>query len=216
MDRRTICVKGVGRVSRAPDMVEVDMKISAANESYEKAVLINGQQLSMLQEAVEEAGLPAKDLKTSLFSVNPSYHYNDDTREKELTGYECSQRASISFPFRKELFSAVLSSLSSSMAEPVITLSFHVADQESLRDELLAAAVRDAAHKAQVLTKAAGQALGNMISINYSWDEVQFSSPGMNYMGAREEIGSASMDVHPEDVEGEESVTITWELKEEI
>ena len=78
-------------------------------------------------------------------------------------------------------------------------------------------AAEDAKIKAGVLAKAAGIHIGELVHIDYSWGKVDFEvrpvqdvcfeSCGMA------PAGGISMDIEPDDMEAEDTVTVVWETK---
>lgn len=85
---------------------------------------------------------------------------------------------------------------------------------------LLAAAVKDSQAKASVLTEEAGVNLGKIITIDYSWGEIDFVSRPLQEMSFRccepEECESASydMDIEPDDIDISDTVTVIWGLED--
>ena len=77
-------------------------------------------------------------------------------------------------------------------------------------------AAEDAKIKAGVLAKAAGIHIGELVHIDYSWGKVDFEvrpvqdvcfeSCGMA------PAGGISMDIEPDDMEAEDTVTVVWEI----
>ena len=93
-----------------------------------------------------------------------------------------------------------------------------VKDTEKAKDGLLKAAIRDSRHKAEILAEAAGTALGDIITIDYSWGVIDFVTRPMNRLaeparayGAVME-DSYEMDIEPEDIVVEDTVTVVWGL----
>lgn len=104
-------------------------------------------------------------------------------------------------------------------AKPEFHVEYTVKDTEGAKNELLAKAVVDSRVKVQVLTEAAGVQLGQIITIDYSWGEIEFASRPMNrlaepimaYDAAKE--SSYDFDIEPDDIEVEDTVTVVWSLK---
>lgn len=88
---------------------------------------------------------------------------------------------------------------------------------EAAKNELLGKVVADSKKKAQVLTQAAGVTLGNIISIDYSWGEINIFSDvkyGMTEAMAVCEAKEMSyeMDIEPDDIDVTDTVTVVWEI----
>lgn len=88
------------------------------------------------------------------------------------------------------------------------------------KNELLAATVKDSQAKASVLTEEAGVNLGKIITIDYSWGEIDFVSRPLQEMLLRccepEECESASydMDIELDDIDISDTVTVIWRLED--
>ena len=91
-------------------------------------------------------------------------------------------------------------------------------DQERKAD--LSVAVSDEAfmeEKAQVLTEAAGVKLGDIVSIDYSWGEIEFVSESVTRNLAMpimcdDSEGCYDIDIEPDDIDVSDTVTVVWEI----
>ena len=73
----------------------------------------------------------------------------------------------------------------------------------------------DFKEKAKVLAEAAGVSLGDIVTIDYSWDELEIVSRPVErcMMSAANDIAdSYQMDIEPDDIEVSDTVTILWEI----
>ncbi len=83
---------------------------------------------------------------------------------------------------------------------------------------MLGKAVADSKEKAKVLAEAASVALGNIITVDYSWGEIEFSSTPMNRMLALDECemcapcDSYDIDIEPDDIDVSDTVTVIWSI----
>lgn len=71
--------------------------------------------------------------------------------------------------------------------------------------------------KAEILTKASGVTLGELVSIDYNWGELHLYSPTRYEMEADclMEISAAptAMDIESDDIDVSDSVTFVWEIR---
>ena len=94
-----------------------------------------------------------------------------------------------------------------------MNLAFEVADPEGLKQKVLASAVANAKRRAETIATASGIKLGGITHIEYGYAEVRVSSQPCEM--ALESAGSMSdeaPDFDPEEVQAEDTVTITWEI----
>ena len=113
----------------------------------------------------------------------------------------------------------VLYALGHCAVRPEFQIEYTVANLEQCKNELLEEAIRDSKIKAEVLTKAAGVILGNIVTIDYSWAEIDFVSRPMDRMmmedcciGACADDEAYDIDINPDDINVSDHVTVVWEL----
>ncbi len=116
-----------------------------------------------------------------------------------------------------ELLGRVLGELSRSKTDAHFDFDFTVKDPAPLRAALLDDAARVCRANAQTLATASGAELGEVIDINYSWGRLDIYSHPVKLerccVAKMAPDEAYSFDVNPENIELEESVTITWALK---
>ncbi len=104
------------------------------------------------------------------------------------------------------------------MITPEISIEYTVSDPEKYKDELLKNAIEDSKHKAKVLAHAANIELCDIVSIDYSWGEINFvSEPIQNFAFASAEktMGSPGydIDIEADDIDVTDTVTVVWKIK---
>ena len=218
---RTIRVTGTGTVRLKPDTMQLDVMLSGKEKEYTKALERSAADTAVIRQLVLGQGFAEEDLKTLSFAADPAYEGYEDKHgnwRQRLTGYEFHHRLKLVFPFDNDRLGRLLYALSRSGVTPEFTVSYTVKDREAAKNGLLAAAVRDAGQKAEVLARAAGLALGAVQSIDYSVEQPAFEVRPMNKMLARPEmaVGAAAdslpLDIRPDDVTAEDTVTVVWEV----
>ena len=220
--QRTIHVKGTGTASVPPDYVVLTMELSAENTDYAHAMRIGAQQLDMLREAIEEAGFSADELKTTNFSVDAKYEneeYEEGNRTKYrrvFIGYKCEHTLKLSFDMDNERLTKAISAIGESLAKPEISIAFTVKDKQKVKDIVLQSAAEDARRKADILCKASGVELGDLVRIEYSWNELHIEhSLDVAVMAdcCPTAEGGADYDFHPNDIEAGDTVDFLWEIR---
>ncbi len=208
----TITVRGTGKVSVVPDRVALHFSVTWQEWDYAETIEGLNNQVERLRVALEECGLDRKALKTSDFDVDRATRWDKDEDEHVFNGYEASHSLNIRMPLDQARLNEVLSSIAESMSGASFQIHFETSQEAELRDKVLAAAVADARHKAEVLASAAGLALGDILHMGHTWTEVSFNSP--RYAMDREMCYSApSPDIEPEDVSSSDTVEILWSLR---
>ena len=218
---RTIRVKGTGKIALAPDLVRVRMEFSAKSTDYAEVYQISAAYATEAKDAFEELGFRREDLKTVSFWVNPEYEgyqAEDMSWKQRLTGYSASQAISVEFDRASGLLGKVLGAASELSSAPTLSIEYALKDPEEAKQQLLADAVADSMRKAKTLAEAAGVGLGQIVTVDYSWESVSFGVRPLNSVDMREmKLRSASVeafaqDIEPEEIRAEDTVTVIWEI----
>ena len=210
---RTIRVTGRGRIAVSPDTVRLLMNITRLQPEYSAAAEAGAQAQQNLCGVLAGFGFAEQDLKTLSWNTGAEHesYQEEGAWRQRLVGYRCTHRMKLEFPLDTARLSAVLTALADCEAMPELELEFTVADVEPSRTALLEQAVKDSRRKAAALTAAAGVALGQVQSIDYSWGEVDLCVRPMAADLMRMEK-AAVPDMTPEDIQLEDTVTVVWEL----
>ena len=219
---RTIRVKGRGKISVKPDTIRLTIEAEAMCKEYDEAVKKSAEDTAVLRETVRKAGLNPKDLKTIRFSVDTEYErYRDRNNDfkRKFIGYKYSHNMYVEFPNDNELLGRVLYALANCPVKVVFSIRHTVKDAEAVKNELLGKAVEDSRTKAEVLSSSAGVMLGDIITIDYSWGELNIYSEPMHnlYMVAEDtkiyEEASYNIDIEADDIDVQDTVTVVWEIE---
>ena len=216
---RTIKVTGKGKLLVKPDTIRLIMKLEGMQEEYDKAMAKSATMTEELKDMFLKLGFEKNEVKTLNFNVNAEYeNYQEKNAWKQrFKGYRFIHRVKVEFPADNKRLGKVLYSLGHSELKPEFHIEYTVAEPEKCKNELLADAVADCLKKADVLTRAAGVTLGDIVNIDYSWTELEFVTRPMNAMmleecRMRSCEDSYDMDINPDDIDVTDSVTVVWSL----
>ncbi len=215
MDRR-ITIKGVGSVSAKPDFVEITMSMVTKHMEYDRAMNLASKKINELNKALTSNGFSKEDIKTINFDVRTSYLNEKDFRgnyHKTFDGYVVSHELKISFDFDMSRLAQALSALASCKACPEFQIDFTLKNQELLKNEILRAAAVNAKRKAELLCEALGVKLGALLSIDYDWSELEIEC-NTNFHVPPISCGEPTIDIHPDNIHAEDSVSFAWEIAE--
>ncbi len=214
---RTIKVCGTGRVSEKPNSVVIAMSLKSEDAEYSRVIELSAYKIGALSGALFPLGIVGDRIKTSRFEIDTRY---DSVKERDgrykrvFRGYCATQCVSIELDLDMKLLSDVLAAIAACPANPEFSISFTVKDKDALKDALLRSAAENAISRAQLLANASGVTLGELLSIDYSWGEINIVSPTdfelVDKCVAKE---SAIPDITPEDIKLTENVTFVWEIK---
>lgn len=217
---RTITIKGIGKLSLKPDQTVVSLMLKTVRADYDKAMDEAAKHLEQLRSAIAEIGFTKDDLKTTSFDVGTEYENERDKNgnyKQIFVGYRVTHGLKLEFDFDSQRLSKVLGAIAVCIAEPELNVQFTVKDKEAVDAALLQSACANAKAKAEILTKASGVTLGELVSIDYNWDELHLYSPTRYEMEADclMEISAAptDMDIEPDDIDVSDSITFVWEIR---
>lgn len=214
---KTITVKGTGNISVTPDLTIVSLTLKSVDKNYDKAMETASKKLTDLQKAITAIGFEKTAIKTTRYNVTTEY---DSIRDKSgnyqtiFVGYACVQGLKIEFDFDTKVLSKVLSAIAGCISEPELNIRFSVKDKAAVNDALLESAVANAKKKAEILTKASGVKLGELLAINYSWAELDIYSDTCYEMEEKCMCApnAIDMDITPDDIEVGDSATFIWAI----
>lgn len=217
---RTITVKGMGRVTTAPDYVVISMSLEAHEKNYEATMGLAANKIEQLNASLAEIGFEKKSVKTTNFNVRTDYDRVKDRNgnySSVFNGYICTHRLKVEFDFDTKRLARTLYAISRCLANPELSISFTVKDPSAVNTELLKSATINAKEKAQILCEASGVELGQLLTIDYNWGELNVVSR-TDYMLEEKcmamPVGSlADIDIEPDDIDVSDTATFVWEIK---
>ena len=218
---RTITVKGVGNVSAKPDYISISMTVESAENDYDKAMDGAARRIENLKAAAVSVGYEKEALKTISFNVETRYENVRDRQgsyKREFAGYACVYRLKLAFDFDSKQLAKVISAIANSGVNPELSIAFTVKNPAKVSEELLESAAQNARAKAEILCKATGAELGQLISIDYNWGELNIVSR-TSYEMEDCLMPLAAMDkccapeIEPDDINVSDTVAFTWEIK---
>lgn len=217
---KTITVKGIGKVSAKPDFVVLSMELESQNKNYESAMNLAVESIDHLNGALESVGFEKEAVKTTHFNVRTDYdnvRRKDGSYERVFNGYVVSHSLKVSFDFDSSRLTKALSAVGSCLAHPQLSIMFTVKDATAINEEMLKTATQNAHRKAEILCEASGKKLGDLISIDYNWGELDIVSR-TSYDIADDCLAAPmvakSMSIEPDDIDLSDTVTFVWEIRD--
>lgn len=218
---RTITVKGIGKVSTKPDFVVLSMKLEAKDMKYDKAMDMAAEQLSQLNESLVSIGFEKDAVKTTNFNVDTEYDSYKDKQgnyQRVFSGFKCRHQLKLSFDFDMTRLSQALAAIAKCLAQPELSIAFTVKDATAVNEALLREATVNAKRKAELLCEASGVKLGQLLTIDYNWGELNIYSDTRYDMAEDCMIDAApmmakSIDIEPDDIDVSDTATFVWEIE---
>ena len=183
---RTITVSGAGEARAVPDQAQLSAGVTTTAKTAAAALAENARKMTGVFDALKRLGVPDKHIQTSNFSIQPQYPpYNPNATGLQLiVGYTVSNQVDVTLDDVKTLGPS-LDALVAAGANQINSVAFSIRDQDSLLAAARAAAIGDAIKRAETYAKAAGVALGPVVSIDERSSESAPAQPRMALMAAK-------------------------------
>jgi uncharacterized protein YggE len=163
-----ITVVGQGSTRVEPDIARVSVGVETSAETVAEAVALNEAQMQGVLAALEEAGIPAKDIQTTNYSISLDRYSEPTPRTSEEQAplvYRVSNMVNVTIR-DLELVGTVLDAVIEGGANNIWGVSFTIEDPSAAQAEARADAVADARERAEALAELNGVALGPVMSIS--------------------------------------------------
>jgi uncharacterized protein len=154
-----VVVGGEGSVSVAPDFAQLRGGVSTRGKTAAEAIDSNAKLMAVVIAALRSAGIEAKDIQTSQFSVQPIYAPPLSGAEQRLTGFGASNQVTVTIRQIGRV-GEMLDRLVAAGATDVGNIAFLHSDLSKVLDQARETAVADARRKAELYAHAAGLTLG--------------------------------------------------------
>ena len=223
--KKIIRVTGKGQISVPPDRIRLLFELEECKDTYREAIKASKESVDELRKIFEKLGFDVKELKTTNFEINSVFEtekVKKDEYKQVFKGYKYSHVLKIEFDLDHDLLGKILDNVSRCECHPEFDISYTIKDKEAVKNKLLEKAVKDSRVKAEVLAKAAEMNLDELVSIDYSWGEIELtSSPygklmdGLRCNDSEEDyyLDDAPMQLEPDDIKASDTVTVVWKLK---
>ena len=213
--QKVITVRGSANVKVKPDYVNILVNLETLNIEYSAAMKEAARRIEKLKAALKSVKVDTEDLRTTDFGVVTEWEWTKEKYGNRQTrvfkGYKIRQNLKLGFDFERERMVAILSAVARSGVDPEFRVQFTVKDKSAVKEELFAKASENARKIAEGLCRGVGKRLGDIININYSWQEIDIYNEFDSCCEANG-TGGAAPDINPEDLDASDSVTFTWEL----
>lgn len=215
---KTITVRGSGRASAKPDCVVLTLSLESRHPDYGQTMQGAADKIAELNKSLALVGFSKESLKTVDFDVRTEYvskKDKDGTYRRIFKGYLVSHRLKVTFDFDTVTLTRVLGAVATCVADPELSVAFTVKDPTQISEELLVSAAENARTKAEVLCRASGVKLGELVNISYSWGELDV------YSHTRYELddkckclpdGAPDIEIDPDDIRVSDTVNFVWQI----
>jgi len=208
---RTMNVNGTGQVFLSPDIAYIYIGVHSDEATAAEAVAANNKETQKVIEALKAAGVEAKDIRTTNFSIWPNQQYSPEGQPTG-TRYVVDNSVFVTVRALDEL-GDLLDSAVEAGANSINSIQFDVADKTEALKKAREEAVKDAKAQAQELADVAGLKLGDMQTISF------YDSAPVPYLdtfgkggGGAVAVEAAAVPIQP----GQLTLTVTVNMSYEI
>lgn len=219
MAERVMRVTGKGSIKAKPDMTRVTITLKDGRKDYDLTLKALADSTDIVKGLLTNLGFAREDVKTTDYHVdidNESYHDKNGNWKTKFIGYKYSHTMKVEFESDNGKLGKILTLLANNgSVKPEFNFGFFVKDTEAAKNRLLGKAVADAKNKAEVLAQAAGVTLKDIVTVDYSWGEINFEISPLRKMLAEEDdcYESYTPDIEPDDIEASDTVTVIWHIE---
>jgi len=208
---RSITVVGQGKASGTPDVAHISIGVETSGASAQEAVNANRAQMTTLLQKIKAAGIAAKDIQTSNFSIYADQGKVDGMPSTGVGAgvitYRVTNQVNLTVRDITKL-GDVLDQAVSAGANSVYGVSFEVDDPSKLEATAREKAVVDAKARAETLAKLNGVSVGEVLTVS----EVL---GGVGPLYARVDVAAmgGGTPIQPGEFEVNVSVQVTYSIK---
>ena len=207
---RTLNVNGLGQVYLTPDIAYIYIGVHTEGITASEAVDSNKSQTTAVIDALKNAGVAEKDIRTINFSIYPSQQYSPDGT---VTGSIIMVDNTVYITVRDlDGLGDLLDSAINAGANNINSIQFDVADKTQAVKEARAKAMDDAKLQAQELADVAGVSLGNIQTINFYDSSPYPYAEGKGGGGGGLDV-AASVPIQPGQLTIAVTVSLTYSIK---
>jgi len=202
-DRQTIAVNGTGTVSVVPDRAELSFGVESRGRTAREALAANGIEMRRVLDALREAGVDRRNLRTEHVSLMSVY----DAKGREIVAYVASNAAGadVELGGAGDVIDAAVDAGANHVYGPTMSRS----DESELYRRALRAALGDARRKAEALAAGGGFSVGRILSVAETGDA---PAPEPVAGAQRDAVTAAATSIEPGHSELLATVTVTYAL----
>lgn len=158
-------VTGEGKFYVQSDIAYINVGIHKTASTVKQAQSQINEVVTQVISGLKELDISSKDIKTSSYSINPTYDWSSSTQR--ITGYTADTQLKIKISDIDKI-NDVIDSATASGANQINNITFDIEDREAAEESARKDAVAQANQKAKAAAEAAGFKLGKIISYSES------------------------------------------------
>lgn len=203
-----VVVSGHGEATVTPDRATIFLGVQTRASTAAAAAAQNARVQSAILDTLRKIGFGNDQLATVNYNVSPDMQYSPDGRTPpKVVGYVVTNQVKAEARRIEDVAKAIDAALAKG-ANEVASLQFYSSKADSARRAALAAAVADARADAEVLARAAGGTLGNLLEMS----TVEMPIRPVPMMAQARMVAAAPTPIEPGQQTISATVTVRWAL----
>ncbi len=163
--RRTLTMAGTGEGTAVPDQLSFDLAVGLMRPDLDTALSDTSRVMDRVLASLQGLGIARGDVQTTGLSMYPVYDYHQYS-PPTIRGYRVTQRASVLVKELKQGGRAVSTAVGTGGNDVrVSNIRLRVGDPDAAMKKARDAAVAEARAKAEQYAAAAGQELGDVVTL---------------------------------------------------
>lgn len=213
--QKSITVNGTGIVKVKPDICDISFTVQTNNKASDVSQQENIKITENVMTALKNMGIDSENIITSGYTVYPEYYYNEETHTSTITGYNTTNRFTVT---TKQIDKAgeIVQTAINAGATRSSGVSFYVEDTNKYYGEALKSAILNASNSGKYIAEALGVNITSVLSV----EEMQSSNSYENYkensiasdmaMSENAGGGAASPNITYDDIEISANVIVVY------
>lgn len=221
---RTITVDGMGKISAKPDLARVSLSVVSTGATVKAVTEDGNKKMTAVIDQMKSLGVKAEDIQSTGYYLNPEYDYNTPVvydekvgatvaKTPKIIGYSLTQSVDVKV---RDLTKTqdVIDKGTAVGANQIGSLSFDLDDASNVKNQAREIAFKKAREKAEMMAKAAGVKLGNVVT--FSEGSGGYPVPYANFAVKAMDAGMAESSAPSIEAGTQElniSVSVTYEIE---
>lgn len=209
---RTVTVTGQAKEDVRNEVAQFSAGVSSINDEKQVAVNEVNTKVAEIVAALKHFGIEEDDIKTQNINIYQNQEPVYEGERQKLQPGQWQVNNTVEVKLRDiDRTSALTDLLAGTGATNVWGPNFSLEDSGEAADELMEAAIKDAREKAEKIAKAAGVALGRVVTVSESGTSGYY--PMAMDMARSEGLGGGGAPIEPGTSGVSKNVTVVFELE---
>jgi len=162
-----ITVTGYAERTVSPDTASITLGVISEAANPADAKIANDEAMNLIITNLMELGISKADMKTSSFSVTPNYTLDSDKKTRTITSYSVGNMLSVK-THDFIMLANIIQKATDSGANQIYGVRFYLENDTAVKNELMAAALRNGKKQASLIANSLGLSLGPVLSASVS------------------------------------------------